>query len=159
MASDPGAGDGSALVGGSASTELASNRTAMSLERTRMAADRTLMAMIRTALSLIGFGFTIFQFFRKLADQFGVEVVTAQSARNFGLSLVVLGVGLLVAGLVTHAVAIRELDRRRSGLHDLALLRRGPQYRTSPTAAVAVLLLVLGLLIVLGMLLRAGPFN
>jgi putative membrane protein len=32
-----------------------------------MSADRTLMSVVRTSLSLIGFGFTIYQFFRRRA--------------------------------------------------------------------------------------------
>jgi putative membrane protein len=155
----PAPGDGGPLLGGSASTELASNRTAMAFERTRMAADRTLMAMIRTALSLIGFGFTIFQFFHRLGGQFGIDAVTEESARNFGASLVALGVGLLVTGLVTHHLALRHLDDRRKGLHALSLLRHGPTYRTTPTAVVGLLLLVVGLLVVTGIVLRSGPFN
>src|SRR5262245_58771576 len=131
MTVDHAAADGSSLIGGSASNELASNRTALALERTRLAIDRTLMAMIRTALALISFGFTIFQFFHRLADQFHVEAVTAQAARNFGLSLLLLGVGLLVSGLVDNYVAIRKLDRRRGDLHDLSLLRHDTRYRTS----------------------------
>jgi putative membrane protein len=151
--------EGKALLGGSASTELASNRTAMAFERTRMASDRTLMAMLRTALSLISFGFTIFQFFRKIAGQLGVEAVTAQSARRFGISLVALGVGLLVAGLFTHYAEMRNLDRRRRRLHELSLLRHGPRYNSSPTVVISLLLLAVGLLAVVGMMLRTGPFH
>ena len=56
----------SEMIGGSASTELASNRTGLAFERTMMGADR-LMAIVRTALAMIGFGFTITQIFRQLA--------------------------------------------------------------------------------------------
>ena len=103
MAAEPqsanSAGD---LVLGDAGTELASNRTALAFERTRIASDRTLMAMIRTSLSLISFGFTIFQFVGRLAEELGSPAVTQQSARTFGLALVLLGVGLLIAGHFTH---------------------------------------------------------
>ena len=68
----------------------------MAFQRTRMAADRTLMAVIRTALSLISFGFTIYTFFSKLRE---ADVLKgAAPARNFGESLVLLGVGMLVLG-------------------------------------------------------------
>ena len=48
--------------------ELAKRRTGMSFQRTRLSADRTLMAVIRTSLSLIGFGFSIYQIFKKLQE-------------------------------------------------------------------------------------------
>src|SRR5687768_7161216 len=94
--------DPDAILFDSPSTELAANRTAMAIERTRMAADRTLMAILRTSLSMIGFGFTIFKFFHEVGKQMGIEEAMAAPARNFGLTLVVLGVGLLIAGLFNH---------------------------------------------------------
>lgn len=81
------------LLFGDPGTELASSRTALAFERTRIASDRTLMALIRTSLSLISFGFTIFTFFGRLAEELGSPAVTQASARNFGLVLVLLGVG------------------------------------------------------------------
>src|SRR3954471_2972615 len=84
-----------------ASTELASRRTGMAFQRTRMSADRTLMSVIRTSLSLISFGFTIFQFFKHL-DQAKLVGGAQPAARNFGLSLLVLGAGLLAFGIVFH---------------------------------------------------------
>ena len=149
-----------ALLFDDPSVELSGNRTAMSFERTRMSADRTLMSVIRTSLSLISFGFTIFQFFKGVAEQpHPVAVVTTASARNFGLSLILLGVGLLVVSLFTHTTLVWGLRARRERLLAMGLIHHGPQYRTSPTAAVAVLLLVVGLGALLGMLWRAGPFG
>ena len=78
------------------SVELSSRRTGMSFQRTRMSADRTLMSVIRTSLSLISFGFTIYQVFEKLRDH---SVIThAGSARNFGMTLVALGILMLIGG-------------------------------------------------------------
>src|ERR1700752_4811021 len=82
------------------SVELSSRRTGMSFQRTRMSADRTLMSVIGTSLSLISFGFTIFQVFQKLRDQ---NVLSgAAPARNFGVTLVLLGIAMLVFGIVYH---------------------------------------------------------
>ena len=82
------------------SVELSSRRTGMSFQRTRMSADRTLMSVIRTSLSLISFGFTIYQVFEKLRDQ---NVIThAGAARNFGVTLVALGILMLVGGIIYH---------------------------------------------------------
>lgn len=139
------------------SVELSSNRTSLSLERTRLSADRTLMSVIRTALSLISFGFTIFQFFSKAAQT--SVAVTSGSARRFGLALVLLGVGMLIAGLFGHTRMILALRDRRDGLHEEGLLRTASQHRTTPTAVIALLLLLLGLVCVLGMVIRTGPFR
>jgi len=78
-------------------TELAMRRTGMSFQRTRMSADRTLMAVIRTSLSLIGFGFTIYQFLGRLNFANSVD-----AARNFGVSLVVLGIAMITMGIIYH---------------------------------------------------------
>ena len=156
----PTPGPSNVMLFGDPAVELSANRTAMSFERTRMSTDRTLMSVIRTSLSLIGFGFTIFQFFKGLSKKPALHgVVTDQSARNFGLSLIVLGVGLLIAGLIGHVRLIGQRRPRRRRLLALELLHSGPQYRTSPTATVAVLLLIVGLGALLGMLWRAGPFG
>ena len=144
---------------GSANTELASNRTALALERTRMSAERTLMAGLRTALALIGFGFTIVKFFREVGKQLAIEATMQTPARNFGISLVLLGIGLLVASLYAHWQSFGELRQRRDELHGKGLLRRGARNRTSPTAVVAVLLLLAALLVLLGIIARSGPFD
>src|SRR3954470_18353864 len=81
--------------------ELSMRQTGLSFQRTRMSADRTLMSVIRTALSLIGFGFTVFQFFHHI-EQAGTFGKLGQSQRNFGGSLVVLGIGMLVLGIGYH---------------------------------------------------------
>jgi putative membrane protein len=73
---------------GPISVELASRRTGMSFQRTRMSADRTLMSVIRTSLSLIGFGFAIFQVFKRLHE--AQVIKNSGAARNFGESLVYL---------------------------------------------------------------------
>src|SRR5580704_10768654 len=95
-------------------TNLAASRTALAFERTRMASERTLMAVMRTALSMIGFGFTIYQFISKFTDQ---RPHAATAARNFGVSLILLGMGVLVVGLLDHFSALRGLHRRRDVLY------------------------------------------
>jgi len=63
---------------------------------------------MRTALSLIGFGFTIFQFFQHLQESSGVEK-KVHAARNFGVSLVAIGIFLLVMGIYGHVRFMLEL--------------------------------------------------
>src|SRR5262245_62084141 len=87
-------------ISADASVELSARRTGMSFQRTRMSADRTLMSIIRTSLSAISFGFTIFQFFQKLEES---KVLSgARPARNFGATLVTIGVAMLVVGIIYH---------------------------------------------------------
>ena len=83
-------------------TEMSMRRTGMSFQRTRMSADRTLMSVIRTSLSLIGFGFTIFQVFQK-AHEAGM-LKSGKAPLNFGISLVLLGIAVLVVGIGYHVV-------------------------------------------------------
>jgi putative membrane protein len=145
------------LISGSPSVELSSNRTVLSFERTRMSADRTLMSVIRTSLSLISFGFTISQFLAKMAPRFHGAIGEHQ-ARNFGLALVALGLMVLVAGLFSHMGLITSLRDRRERLLGLKLVHHGPQFRNSPTAIAAVLLLLIGLAAVFAIVARVGPF-
>ena len=122
-----------------------------------MSADRTLMSIIRTALSLIGFGFTIFQFFHYLRESID-PAVRAQAARNFGLSLVLLGVLLLSFGIAGHIRFMLELRRDHTQLVDEAYIPHD-YFPFSVTLGAAVLLLLVGLLAVLSMWLRIGPFH
>src|SRR3954463_13427299 len=94
------------------SVELSARRTGMSFQRTRMSADRTLMSVIRTSLSLIGFGFALFQFFQKLRETGTFR--HDEPPRNFGIALVLLGVGMLIVGIVYHLQFMLELRRTRS---------------------------------------------
>jgi putative membrane protein len=137
-------------------TDLSSNRTGMSFERTAMSADRTLMSVMRTALSLISFGFTIYQFISKFTDQ---KPHAAVAARNFGVTLIVLGIGILVVGLGDHFRELRGLHQRRQVLYAADLLHRGTPYRPSSIGVVALLLLIVGLVAIVGMVLRTGPFG
>ncbi len=112
----------------------------MSFQRTRMSADRTLMSVIRTSLSLIGFGFTIFQFFAKLQNG---NLLRADSTtpRNFGFSLVMLGVLMLVIGIWYHVRFMLGLRHRRQEMTAAGLVHAQSEYPISLTLIVAVLLL------------------
>src|SRR5271167_4713733 len=124
------------------SVELSSRRTGMSFQRTRMSADRTLMSVIRTSLSLIGFGFTIFQVFQKLRDA-GV-LKSSHAPRNFGETLVFLGIGMLVIGIAYHISFMVGLRIERAMLKRQGLIHAESQYPPSFTLIVAVLLLGVG---------------
>ena len=117
------------------SVELSSRRTGMSFQRTRMSADRTLMSVIRTSLSLISFGFTIFQFFEKLAES---NVLThAQPARNFGTTLVAIGIVMLVLGIVYHVQFMLGLRTVRGHLMTNGLIHGDSVFPPSLTLVTA----------------------
>src|SRR6188472_348470 len=96
------------------SVELSSRRTGMSFQRTRMSADRTLMSVIRTSLSLISFGFTIFQVFEKLKE--AGTLAHAGAPRNFGITLVALGIIMLVGGIIYHLQFMLHLRQQREAM-------------------------------------------
>jgi putative membrane protein len=139
------------------SVELSSRRTGMSFQRTRMSADRTLMSVIRTALSLISFGFTIFQIFNKLHD--AQILKNSNSARNFGESLVYLGIGMLVVGIGYHLAFMYALRHDRNRLKQDGLIHADSPFPASLTLVVAILLLLIGVAAILAMLTGAGPLG
>ena len=140
-----------------ASTELSARRTGMSFQRTRLSADRTLMSVIRTSISLISFGFTIFQFFQKLKDS---EVIKAAGAsRNFGQSLVWLGIAMLVVGIIYHLLFMKGLRATRDEMVAQGLIHGTSGYPVSMTLIVAVLLLGIGVLAIVSMSFHIGPFG
>jgi putative membrane protein len=141
---------------GTVSTELSARRTGMSFQRTRLSTDRTLMSVIRTSLSLIGFGFTIFQFFDKLKQ---AEVLTrAHAPRNFGLSLVALGIALLVLGIFYHIRFMIGLRKERQRMTSEGLIHGESAFPASMTLITALLLLLIGIAAIVSMVFQVGPF-
>jgi putative membrane protein len=136
-----------------ASMVLSANRTSLSLERTMMSVDRTLMSAVRTALSLISFGFTIAELFERLRSA-GTIAVGQHAARNFGLALILLGVGVLAAGIGVHAYYQRGLVQRRDKLSREHLLPAAARFQTSPTFLAAIVLMVIGIVAALSLVLR-----
>jgi len=131
-------------------TELSMRRTGMSFQRTRLSADRTLMSVLRTSLSLIGFGFTIFQFFGKMFE--ANVIANSHSARNLGVSLVVLGIAMLVLGIVYHLQFMAGLRHIRKELVDQGLLHGESRFPPSLTLFTAIALLGIGVVAIIHML-------
>ena len=140
-----------------ANTELSMRRTGMSFQRTRMSADRTLMSVIRTSLSLISFGFTIYQFFNKLRDS-GVLKGAAPTS-NFGTSLVLLGIGMLILGIIYHVMFMLGLRKERDTMKVAGLIHAQSQFPVSLTLMVALMLLIVGVIAAVSMLLHIGPYG
>ena len=132
-------------------------RTGMSFQRTRMSADRTLMSVIRTSLSLISFGFTIYQFFNKLRDS-GVLKGVAPT-RNFGTSLVLLGIGMLILGIIYHVMIMLDLRKERDAMKVAGLVHAQSEFPVSLTLLVALVLLMVGVIAAVSMLLQIGPYG
>ena len=132
-------------------------RTGMAFQRTRLSADRTLMAVIRTALSLISFGFTIYTFFNRLRDA-GV-LKGAAPARNFGVSLVLLGIGMLILGIIYHVRFMLGLRRMRDTMKGENLVYAESGFPTSMVLITAAILLLIGVAAALSMIAHVGPFG
>jgi putative membrane protein len=113
------------MLRGDPSTELSCNRTAIAFERTSMAASRTLMSVIRTSLSLITFGFAIYQFFESVAVELRPGLDPGHAPRNFGVTLILLGIGILLLGILNHRKIRSDLWVRRDHLVQLGLLHPG----------------------------------
>ncbi len=139
------------------SVELSSRRTGMSFQRTRMSADRTLMSVIRTSLSLISFGFTIFQVFEKLRDH--AVITHAGAARNFGVTLVALGIVMLVGGIVYHLQFMIHLREQREAMVADGLVHGESKFPPSLTLITAVILLLIGIFAIVSMVFHVGPFG
>jgi putative membrane protein len=137
--------------------ELSARRTGMSFQRTRMSADRTLMSVIRTSLSLIGFGFTIFQFFRKLRES---DVLTsAGAARNFGTALVWIGIAMLTLGIAYHLMFMSGLTKTRREMREAGLIHAQSGFPPSLTLFTALVLLALGIAAIASITFNAGPLH
>jgi putative membrane protein len=139
---------------------MAAMRTAHAFQRTRMAADRTLMSVQRTSLSLIGFGFTIFSFFRSLADKKLLpEAIPSAAPARFGLTLVALGVCLLALGIASHISYMLQLRRQRAEAGMAEVLPPEPRLPVSLAVVAALTLLLFGIFVILSLMARTGPFG
>ena len=144
---------------GDLSTELGARRTGMSFQRTRLAADNTLMSVIRTSVSLIGFGFTIFQFFQRLLKDGTLEAHASHAARNFGRTLVWLGVGMLIIGIVYHIQFMRGLRDMRTQMKRDGAIFGESSFPVSFTLITAIALLLIGIAAIASVSFHLGPLG
>lgn len=96
-------------------------------------------------------------FFHQFGGEVGVNLQVP--ARNFGLSLVAMGIGLITIGLIGHRRRFKSLQAKMDDLFRRKLLLEGCPYRGAPVAVLAMMLLLAGLLVMLGILIRVGPFG
>ena len=123
------------------STLTLDTSTRLAFDRTRVAYERTMLAWIRTATSLITFGFAVYKFFQ-------LEVPSSRAEnrligpREFGLSLVIMGLGSLLLATIEHRQHIKML---------------GAQYASnqrSLAVMLAALISVLGIVALIAMIFR-----
>jgi putative membrane protein len=136
--------------------ELASRQASLAFERTLITLDQSLMGAVRTSLALITFGFALVLFFHQISGDVGVNLRVP--ARNFGLSLLAMGTGLVTAGLLGHRKRFNDLKFQMDELHQKKLLIERCPYRRSAIAIFAILLLFVGLLLIVAVLIRIDPF-
>ena len=139
------------------SVELSARRTGMSFQRTRLSADRTLMSVIRTSLSLISFGFTIFQVFQKAHE--AQILKSSVAARNFGLTLTLIGTVMLLLGIVYHLQFMTGLRGERAQMKADGLIHGESAFPVSLTLITALALLAIGLFALASMVFNFGPFG
>ena len=92
---------------------LAQQRTKLAAFRTSIALDRTTLAWIRTTLSMTSFGLAIIGFFRTLRQQAETSeaIRMHHTAVQFGVALVVIGVGATIFVAISHLRNLRKLRR------------------------------------------------
>ena len=108
------------------------------------------------SLSLIGFGFTIFQFFQKMHET--GTLIRPESARNFGMTLVALGVLMLICGIIYHLQFMFGLRDERKAMIAAELIHGESTFPPSLTLVTAVVLLLIGIAAILSMIFQIGPF-
>lgn len=137
--------------------ELASRQASLAFARTLVSIDLYLMGAIRTSLSLMAFGFAMALFLNQVSGEFGVDLRTP--ARNFGFSLVAMGVALITIGLVEHRRRFIVLKSQMDDLYRRELIAEPSPRSRSPVAVLASFLLLTGILTMIGVAIRVGPFG
>lgn len=119
--------------------------------RTRLSLERTMMSWVRTATALIGFGFAIVQYFNHLTQLPAAHAAYLPAAPYYlGLALIACGILALVVSIWQYRWGIRYLwDEPFAPV--AGVTNEGKQ---TPVAAVAVLLIGIGLFAFFAVLLR-----
>jgi len=114
----------------------------LALERTRIAYERTLMAWVRTGASMITFGFTVYKFFGFELDKSN-GAASVIGPREFGITLILIGLTTLATGRIEHRRDLRHLARYY------------PEMPVSGTRIVEALVAALGAVALVVVILRA----
>jgi uncharacterized membrane protein YidH (DUF202 family) len=139
--------------------DLSSLQAEVALLRTQLAVERTLMAAVRSALGLITFGIVLFEFVQFLRGQpadTGWSI--REAARDVGVGMTALAIGLLVAGLISSSRVSRRLHDRWDDLRKRGHIPATDDMPASFVPAVAFVLLLVAILVIMRMIWRAGYF-
>ena len=121
--------------------------------RTRLSLERTMMAWLRTATVLIGFGFAIVQYLNHLQEIPEARPAYLPSAPEYlGLALIACGILALVGAIWQYQWTLRYLWS--DSFVAIAGMRKEEMPTNWPVAAVAVLLILVGLFAFFAVLLR-----
>jgi len=108
--------------------------------RTRMSAERTLMSWLRTAVSMIGFGFTIVQFFERMASMEGVKAAMRPEAPRY------LGLALIAGGTLALLVSVWQYHTLVGYLwSDTYKPITIDKHTTTPAMTVSIVMILIGL--------------
>ena len=80
-------------------------------------------------------------------------------SRNFGISLVFIGIAVLVFGIIYHVQFMLGLRMERKEMTAAGLVHGESKFPPSFTLITAVILLLIGLLTISSMLFHFGPFE
>lgn len=119
--------------------------------RTRLSVERTLMSWVRTSVALIGFGFTIVQFFERMASMEGIEAARRPMAPRF-LGLALIGAGVL--GLAVTIWQYRWLLRYLWSDDYKAIAGAVEDGMQTPLIGIAAVIMAIGLFAFVAVLLR-----
>jgi putative membrane protein len=83
----------------------------------------------------------------------------AAPVRNFGESLVLLGIGMLILGIIYHVRFMLGLRQVRTSMKAENLVHAESGFPTSLVLIVAVILLLIGVAAALSMIGHVGPYG
>jgi putative membrane protein len=86
-------------------------------------------------------------------------LASAHAARNSGITLVALGIGILVLGIVYHVQFMVRLRHVRHEMTEGGLIHGESVFPPSLTLVTAVVLLMVGIGVIASMIFSIGPFG
>ena len=107
--------------------------TELAKQRNRAAAERTLLTWIQHSLTLLGLGIAIERIYAILLKAFpnADRIITGQVSDVLGLSLIVLGLGLLALAIRQYKISTCSIQRQ-----DYTLMSSLPMILTATTGVV-----------------------
>jgi putative membrane protein len=90
--------------------------TKLAVERTWLAEERTMLAWVRTSITFVTFGFAIYSFFVLPSGAGHAYTLHQVGARIFAISLIVIGLGSLLAAVLQRHYATQRLRAVSPGI-------------------------------------------